>query len=128
MRAVPSAGDPQWYQHAACFGRLTPACTHMSDCTRHFLVNSRELIGLLLLLACIFKSLLPLAVRIISIINLVKIACLTYVGCRNHYICIIICRSFGLCSSASSSTFDRMFIGFLSSILQSLLLAIRPCP
>ena len=40
---------PQWHLHAAGCRHLTPVCAHTSDCTRHFLVNSRELISLLLL-------------------------------------------------------------------------------
>ena len=74
MRAVPSVGDLWWLERAAGCGCLTPTCTRMSDCTRHFLVNSRELIGLLLLLACILELLLPLAVRIISTVDLIKVA------------------------------------------------------
>ena len=76
MQAVPFAGDPWWQQRAAGCERLTPVCTHMFDCTCHFLVNSRELIGLLLLLACtcILEPLLPSAVRIASIVDLVIVA------------------------------------------------------
>ena len=41
----------------------------MSDCTGRFLVNSGKLIGLLLLLACVFESLPPSAVGTASIVD-----------------------------------------------------------
>ena len=41
----------------------------MSDCTCRFLVNSGELIGLLLLFACVFESLLLSVIGTASIVD-----------------------------------------------------------
>ena len=58
--ASTDAGCPTsnlwWHQCAVGCGRLTPTHTHTSGCNSRFLVNSRELTGLLLLLACITSA------------------------------------------------------------------------
>ena len=72
---------PQWHLHAAGCRHLTPVCARTSDCIRHLLVNStssRELIGLLLPLACIctciFESILSSAFRTALIGNHLRVA------------------------------------------------------
>ena len=114
MWAILSAGDPRWHKRAVGCGRLTPACTRTSDCTRRFLGNSRELIGLLLLLACIFESLLPSTVGIASIVGLAKSLARTR-SLKSPYLWLL-CKYWSIfwASSASRSTFDCIFVGFLS--------------
>ena len=112
MWAVPSVGDPWWHQRAAGCGHLTPVYTRTSDCIRCYLVNSREQIGLLLLLVCISsRNRLNHQSHKSHSLKL---------GYQSHHICgcyihvhANICQSIGL-ARPPAATFDCIFVGFLS--------------